>query len=164
MAFIDLDSEDAVGNPTFYNVTEAVGYGCKNMTEDVKVVQFFLKRFYMIPVLIPLKPWGTMTVDGKVGPITRAWITKAQIDARASQLNVLVDGIVDRAGNANNQDNYESSISHTAYLIRILNKNIRKFQRELYKTLTINQEVPPDLRSIFQQMHAAGPPMNYGNA
>ena len=40
MAFISEDSANTATetNPTFYNVSAAVGSGCNNMTEDVKVV------------------------------------------------------------------------------------------------------------------------------
>jgi hypothetical protein len=160
MAFIDLDSDDPVGNASFYNVTAAVGYGCKNLVEDVKVVQFFLKRLFSLEDLKERKPWGEMTVDGKVGPITRAWIIKVQTLSK----NVLIDGVVDKAGNEQNPSNWESSISHTKYVIRMINNHLRKRDTAVYKTLPTNPEVPSDVRVIFQQIHAAGPPMNYGNS
>lgn len=159
MAFIDYDSDDPVGNASFYNVTSAVGYGCPNMLEDVKVVQFFLKRVYSLEDFKDLKPWGEMSVDGKVGPITRAWIMKAQRDS-----NSLVDGIVNKAGNANNPSNWEASISHTHYVIRMINNTLRKRDTAVYKTLQTNPEVPADMRAIFLQIHASGPPMNYGSS
>lgn len=76
MAFIDKDSENSETSPTFYNVTKAVGSGCSNIKEDVKVVQFFLTRVYKTDVFKNLSPKGTMTIDGQVGPITRNWILK----------------------------------------------------------------------------------------
>lgn len=164
MAFIDYDSDDPVGHASFYNVTQAVGYGCPNMLEDVKVVQFFLKRLFSLEGLKKDKPWGEMTIDGKVGPITRAWIIKTQILCREGGTNVLVDGIVDKAGNPNNASNWESSISHTKYVIRMINNTLRKRDTVVYKTLTSNPEVPPDMRVIFLQIQAAGPQMNYGNS
>lgn len=160
MAFIDLDSDDPIGNASFYNVNSAVGYGCKNLLEDVKVVQFFLKRVYTTETMKQHKPWGEMSVDGIVGPITRAWIIRTQTLAN----NVLVDGIVDKAGNESNPSNWESSISHTRYVIRLLNNQLRKHDTEVYKTLTTNPVVPGDVRVIFQQIHAAGPPMNYASS
>lgn len=164
MAFIDFDSDDPVGNASFYNVNGAVGYGGVNMIEDVKVVQFFLKRLYSLPHMQKNKPWGEMTVDGKVGQITRAWILRTQIIARQDGLNVAVDGLVDKAGNANNPSNWESSISHTNYVIRMINNTLRKKDTAFYKTLPTNPEVPGDMRLIFQQIHAAGPPMNFGSS
>jgi len=161
MAFIDVDSEDSVINPTFYNVTAAVGYGCRNMAEDVKIVQFFLKRFYMIPEVMASKPWGAMTVDGKVGPITRAWILKYQIDCQNHGTNTMIDGIVNTAGN--DAGNYTASISQTVYTIKMLNIMLRKLDTVVYKTLTINQEVPLDMRLIFIKLQAQGPPMNYAS-
>jgi hypothetical protein len=160
MAFIDLDSDDPAGNASFYNVNAAVGYGCTNMTEDVKVVQFFLKRCFEATELKAKKPWGEMVVDGKVGPITRAWILKTQMISH----NVLIDGVVDKAGNENNPSNWKTSISHTIYVIRYLNNQLRKHDTAVYKTLTTNPEVSSDMRLIFQQIQAEGPPMNFGNS
>lgn len=164
MAFIDLDSEDAVENTSFYNVTSAVGAGCRNMEEDVKVVQFFLNRVYTTDEFKKLKPKGTMTIDGRVGPITRNWIVKFQLNMRNRGNPCLADGIVDKAGNENNPDNFVSSISHTKYSVRFMNNVCRKRDTEVYKTLTTNQVVPPDMRMIFMQIQAQGPAMNYADS
>jgi len=161
MAFIDTDNQDAA-DASFYNVTAAVGYGCPNMVEDVKVIQFFLQRVFTLPSVARYKPLGTMTVDGKVGPITRAWIVKAQQVARISHANVLVDGIIDKAGNAANPSNATSSKSHTMYTIRAINNALRHGDKAVFKTLTTNPVVPPDVRMIFIQIHAQGPAFNYG--
>ena len=161
MAFIDLDSEDPQGNPSFYNVNSGVGYGQKNMEEDVKVVQFFLKRLFSVPSMQDKKPFGEMVVDGKVGPVTRNWIVKTQMIIKQKGFSVLVDGVVDKAANPQNGDNLTSSISHTNYTIRMINNFLRKRDTAVYKTLPSNPEVPGDVRAIFQQIHAAGPPMNY---
>lgn len=169
MAFIDT----ANGHPdwpTYYNVTSAVGYGCPNLVEDVKVVQFFLQRFFSLPSFVRSKPSGAMSVDGKAGPITRAWIKKCQIVCRQSHQNILVDGIINKAGNGTpakndtDQANELSTISHTAYTIHKLNAVLRHGDTAVYKTLGTNPIVPPDVRMIFVQIHAQGPPMNYGQA
>lgn len=161
MAFIDKDLEAGNAFPTFYNVSQAVGYGGQNWLEDVKIVQFFLKRLYTLPKYKPFKPTGEMTVDGKVGPITRAWIKKFQADCLSHGIATAVDGIVNKAGNASG--NYVSSISKSFYTIRVLNNMMRINDTQVYKTLPTNPEVPPDVRIIFIQMHAQGPPMNYGS-
>jgi len=161
MAFIDNDNKDAT-DASFYNVTAAVGFGCPNMVEDVKVIQFFLQRIFTLPGCVRHKPPGTMTVDGKVGPITRTWITKGQMVARLSHANVLVDGKVDKAGNPGNASNETTSISHTMYTIRAFNNALRHGDKAVFKTLTTNPVVPPDVRMIFQQIHAQGPAFNYG--
>ena len=161
MAFIDQDSEDPVANPTFYNVNSGVGYGQKNMEEDVKVVQFFLKRLYSVPSMQAKKPFGEMAVDGKVGPITRNWIVKTQLIIQQKGTAVLVDGVIDKAANPVNGDNLKSSISHTNYTIRLINNFLRRNDAAVYKTLPSNSEVPADVRAIFQQIHAAGPPMTF---
>ena len=160
MAFIDIDSVDA-STATFYNVNEAVGYGGKNMLEDVKVVQFFMQRFYVAFTDLT-KPWGEMVPDGKCGPITRAWITKLQMDLRKLGANCAVDGLIDKAGNAGG--NRTASISHTDYAIRFLNNALRHEDLEVYKNLTTHPVVPADLKLIFLQIQAEGPPMSLGKA
>ena len=163
MAFIDQDSQDPAGSPTFYNLSTAVGLGCDNMTEDVKVVQFFLTRVYKTETFKNLKPNGTMTIDGKCGPITRNWIFKFQLDMRNRGNPVMADGIVNKAGASSSADNFVTSISHTTYTVRLINNVMRKLDQPVYKTLATNQVVPPDLRMIFMQIQAEGPPMNFGN-
>jgi len=157
MAYIDIDSVNPSG-PTFYNLFDAVGYGCKNMVEDVKVVQFFVQR-YVIALNLK-KPWGEMTVDGKCGPVTRAWIIQAQLNIQRSGMGCLVDGTVDKAANLAN--NRQGSISRINYTIRILNNALRHADREVYMNLTTHPLVPSDLKLIFLQIHAEGPPMNFG--
>jgi hypothetical protein len=159
MAFIDIDSVDAANTATFYNVSEGVGYGGKNMIEDVKVVQFFMQRFY-VAFNDFTKPQGEMVPDGKCGPITRAWITKVQIDLRKLGANCAVDGLINKAGNAGG--NRTASISHTNYTIRFLNNALRREDLEVYKNLTTHPVVPADLKLIFLQIQAEGPPMSMG--
>lgn len=161
MAFIDVDSHDSVKFASFYNLNEAVGFGGKNMVEDVKIVQFFLQR-YFTAVDSTNKPWGEMVPDGKCGPITRAWITRFQIEMRQSGENVMVDGVMDKANNQ--ADNRIGSISKTGYAIRFLNNVCRKGDTEVYKNLTTHPVVPSDLKLIFLQIQAAGPPMNYAKS
>ena len=160
MAFIDIDSVDAK-TATFYNVNEAVGYGGKNMFEDVKIVQFFMQRFYVAMTDL-IKPWGEMVPDGKCGPITRAWITKLQLDLRKLGAQCAVDGVIDKAGNAGG--NRTSSISHTDYAIRFLNNALRHEDSLVYKNLTTHPVGPADLKLIFLQIQAEGPPMSFGAA
>jgi len=160
MAFIDEDHDDPQKFSSFYNVNGGVGYGGVNMVEDVKVVQFFLKRIFSVGVAQD-RPWGEMVVDGKVGPITRAWIVKFQSNLRKLGGNVLVDGVIDKAGAENNPSNWDTSVSKTNYTIRLLNTNLLKLDTEVYKTLESHPVVPPDVRIIFGQIKAAGPAMHY---
>jgi hypothetical protein len=160
MAFIDIDSVEP-GGPTFYNLGEAVGYGGKNMIEDVKVVQFFLQRFYAAVKGVK-KPFGEMVPDGKCGPITRGWITRFQIDVRQKGADCSVDGLIDKASNS--ADNRHGSISHTEYAIRVLNNALRKEDADVYKNLTTHPAVPADLKLVFLQIQAEGPPMSFGKA
>ena len=162
MAFIDTDSVDPNGNGTFYNLNFAVGHGCPNYEEDVKVVQFFLKRLFSLADLVSKKPKGEMVIDGKCGPTTRNWIVKTQLVCREDGGNVTVDGIIDKAGNPANSSNRESTISKTVYMIRAINNKLRREDTAVYKSLTTNPVVPSDVQTIFVKMQAAGPAMNYG--
>ena len=162
MAFIDTDSEDPAGTATFYNLNFAVGHSCPNYEEDVKVIQFFLTRLYSSAALASKKPWGNMVIDGKFGPITRNWIIKTQMICRESGRNVAVDGIIDRAGGPENPSNQTSSISKTMYMIRAINGRLRREDTAVYKSLTTNPVVPPDVQSIFVKIQAEGPAMSYG--
>jgi len=159
MAFIDEDSEDPIKYADFYNVSYAVGMGCRNWTEDVMLVQFFLQRIYTDAEWKQHKPQGTMKVDGLCGAITRHWIAKFQADARNEGSDIRVDGIVDKAGNPDN--NRRGSISRTLYSIRAMNNFLRQSQKPLYSTLPFNQEVPPLLRLAFLQMHAEKPDADF---
>ena len=60
--------------------------------------------------------------------------------------------------------NRTSSISHTDYAIRFLNNALRHEDSQVYKTLTTHPVVPGDLKLIFLQIQAEGPPMSFGAA
>jgi hypothetical protein len=158
MAFIDRQNDNDSTEPTFYNLNEAVGVGCKNQDEDVRLVQFFLKRIYLNEAMRARTPKGEMKVDGKCGAITRNWILKFQLDLRNAGRNVFPDGVVNRAQNGA----VNSSLSRTVYVIRYLNTAMRKFEPLIYRTLPVHPDVPPELRLAFLQMQAAGPAMVYG--
>lgn len=158
MAFIDIDSVKPDG-PTFYNVFDSVGYGGKNLLEDVKVVQFFLQRYFACVPVKGGKPWGEMVPDGKCGPITRAWITRFQMDCEGG---CVVDGVIDKAGNP--AGNRAGTMSHRNYSIRLLNNVLRHVDQDVYKNLTTHPIVPADLKLIFLQIQAEGPPMVFSAA
>lgn len=158
MAFIDTDTEDPENSATFYNLTRAVGKNCPNLKEDVMVVQFFLNRFYLKDKIGTQKSRKPLSVDGQCGPMTQSRIVQFQHDANVAGVSILVDGVINKAGNANS--NWESSISHTKYAIRLLNNSLRRTDTYVYKSLPYNQEVPGELRMAFLQMHAEGPAMH----
>lgn len=153
MVFLDTGNN---GNRGFYNVTKAVGYGCSNLMDDVKMVQFFLKRINRAHQFY--KTSETMKVDGYCGPITRRWIVQFQIYCRKQGNNYMIDGIVDKAGNENNPDKMYSSISKTIYTVRALNNGMFWLDREVYQTLSTNSKVPDDVRLIFKKAQAESKP------
>ena len=66
-----------------YNVDAAVGPGCPNRTDDVLLVQYFLKACFdnpqaFTPPFGPPPPGPPLTVDGMAGQITFRWIDHFQ--------------------------------------------------------------------------------------
>jgi hypothetical protein len=167
MAFIDIDTKEGLGVATFYNVNDSVGAGGRNTNEDVKVVQFFLKRAFDTQLLIETKKseamvWKNLVPDGKCGPITNSWIRMFQMEARSrGRINILIDGLVNKASNT--EDNRIGSFSHTDYSIRVLNSFLRQEDKEVYENLTTHPLVPGDIKLIFLQIQAEGPAMKIPN-
>jgi hypothetical protein len=106
------------GCPFIYNVTMAVGRNCPNRRDDVKLVQFFLKRIFGNPVNDLRKPPShlkPMEVDGFCGPTTMGWITFYQFHVANDGAPITTDDRIDRARSA------VASISKTGYTINWLN-------------------------------------------
>lgn len=120
MGFIDTSNDPKL--PVFYNVSHAVGKGCPNMRDDVKLVQYLLIKFYdkaLASSNVYTKPKGDLKVDGDCGPITLNWILKFQLDVNKRHPGtVYADNRVDRALNKN----LTGSISNTIYTIGVLNR------------------------------------------
>ena len=106
------------GCPFVYNVTMAVGKNCPNRRDDVKLVQFFLKRIYGNPANEARRPPAQLKpleIDGFCGPTTMGWITFYQFDVARDGRAITTDDRIDRARSA------VSSISRTGYTINWLN-------------------------------------------
>jgi len=123
MGFVDTTTNPQL--PWFYNVVHAVGQNSPNLRDDVRLVQYMLKRIYIIGMAIDTgdsiqtfsTPKGNMVVDGVCGPVTLNWILKFQLDIRKTGNSILPDKRADRArGNK-----IGGSISHTIYTIIWLN-------------------------------------------
>jgi hypothetical protein len=82
----------------------SVRFGAPNATDDVMLVQYFLKKIAENPgkfnrPFIPPREHLIMKVDGKFGEITRTWIEKFQNHLNNLGKPTLRDGVVDRIRN-----------------------------------------------------------------
>lgn len=145
MGFIDSSSDPKL--PVFYNVVHAVGKGCPNMRDDVKLVQYLLIAFYdkaLASSSIYTKPNGDLKVTGNCDHATLNWIIKFQTDVNKRYPGtVLADNRVDRALNKN----LTGSISQTIYTIALLNRFVLAINREAFiaTPLVVSLENPLNL-------------------
>jgi len=130
MGFIDTSNDQDL--PVYYNLVHAVGKGCPNMRDDVKLVQYLLISFYdkaLSASNVYTKPKGDMKVDGVCGPVTLNWILKFQLDVNTRYPGtVYADNCVDRVKNKN----LTGSISGTIYTLAVLNKFTLKVNPDAY--------------------------------
>jgi peptidoglycan hydrolase-like protein with peptidoglycan-binding domain len=104
----------------FYNVDEAVGKGCPNRSDDVALVQFFLRAVMEDDKSYTVPAGGPLSIDGIFGPQTLTHIQSWQQQENKqadSQFQVAQDGqvspVVVRSGIA--------SRTHTRYALVAFN-------------------------------------------
>jgi len=93
-----------------------------NREDDIMLVQFFLKKIAANPQVFsrpffPPKEHSVMTVDGKHGPITQAWIEKWQVHLHNIGRPVHRDGLVDRCQGGRDV----STKTNTVYSLMMMN-------------------------------------------
>ncbi|MDQ6785462.1 MAG: peptidoglycan-binding protein [Acidobacteriota bacterium] len=160
MGFVDTTPNPQL--PWFYNLVHAVGKDCPNQSNDVKLVQYMLKRLYDIGITqtgiarVWQRPKGNLTVDGWCGDATRNWILKFQLDVRQSGYSVLADRRVDRARGHSN-----GSISNTTYTIIWLNYLLMYNDTDDYANIwqkipvILDGNVPPPSADVINQQQSA---------
>lgn len=133
MGFIDpltpaQQSSAGLPFPFIFNVIRAVGKNCPNLPDDVKLVHFFLIKFYDLTPRAGLnvkKPQGEIDFkSGAYSAATENWITKCQIDLSFGGFGVALDKRIDRIIN---KDNFEGSLSKTLYTLFRLNQLLQLF-------------------------------------
>ena len=113
--------------PVFYNVVHAVGQNCPNMSDDVKLVQYFLKSLYT--KLPQSKPGGEIQVTGACDSVTMNWILRFQTQAAHDYPGkILVDNRIDRI----RQKDFIGSMSHTVYTLAALNASCMNYCPEAW--------------------------------
>ena len=93
-----------VGPLSRQNTSVRASFQASNKTDDVMLVQHFLKSIGANPhkfsrPFIPPRDRPVMFVDGKFGEITRTWIEKFQVHLHNIGRPVLRDGVCDRVLN-----------------------------------------------------------------
>jgi hypothetical protein len=116
---IQIDSDFM---PWYYNVTQSVGRGGSNRSDDTMLVQYLLKKAFEVAKYAPAKPARDIDVDGQCGPTTTSYIIAFQ--RRTNQLHpgagTTLDCLVDHALG----DGKTGSISQRVYTIAALNKSL----------------------------------------
>ena len=158
-----IDTAPGTKLPVFYNLVHAVGKGCPNMPDDVKLTQYLLKSVYAKAP--QSKPAGDIQVTGYCDPITMNWILKFQMDAaQAHPGKILVDNRIDRI----RQKDFIGSISHTVYTLGALNASVLKNNPEAFFAapalipLENPMNVPPPSWDVVSQSSPAVVPASGG--
>jgi hypothetical protein len=130
MGFIDtLENQKFL--PVFYNVEHAVGKGCPNIRDDVKLVQYLLIAFYDkgAPARGWQKPPGQLTVTGFCGPTTMSWILHFQRNCyKDFGGDASLDNRVDRVRNGK----IRGTISSKVYTLLWLNKGVATYNQDAF--------------------------------
>ncbi len=147
---------ESIGDPTlkdylrgagdcFWSVSSAVGYGCKNHTEDVRLVQFFLNRNFFGARLrgSSAKYPEQLKMDGKFGGKTWAAIKTFQ----RNNGQTVIDGMVSAPPNGKLYTK-----SGWAYTIYILNGDYLSHFPANHLDITRDPGIPNELLN-----HLSGP-------
>jgi hypothetical protein len=127
MGFIDTSNIEKL--PVFYNLVHAVGRGCPNMRDDVKLIQYLLISFYEVGETIGYKkPPGELKVTGVCDQTTMNCISDFQFNLRKRSKRVALDGRIDRLRNKNGI----GSISKTRYTLLFLNRGVMKYNPDAF--------------------------------
>lgn len=138
------------GGGRCYNVTHSVGIGAANYTDDVMLVQFFLKRIYSHPFGLAGAPDPDLAVDGNCGPMTRRWIRAFQTQMQAMDMppsRIRVDGRVSSAS-----ANLTSEQMH--YTVVLLNRWHGKLWPD--EDVRLSPDAPPYLRKSLSGSTVVG--------
>lgn len=122
MGFIDSST-----HPTlyyFYNVTLGVGNNCANTPDDVKLVQYMLKKYYEAAPPHVERPVRPLEVTGVCDPLTYLAIVLYQdhISTDAGEGAITIDGRVDRVLN---KTTFKGELTGTNYTLFWLNQNLK---------------------------------------
>lgn len=134
-------SVNLAGANFFWNISDAVGWGCPNRQLDVMLVQYLLHK--------ALSAYGRPTkngisMDGIFGPQTSKWIKKFQADTTWTG----IDGKVDAVGGSRSL----STKTKKMYTIHWLNFVLMDNDSTVYQDITIDPSLPAELCSELSKI------------
>ena len=128
-------------NPTgltfLYNVSQKVGYKQPNLTDDVQLVQFFLRE--LLRSRPDLQQLGLPQLTGRFDAVTGFYVYLWEHFAHRP----VIDGIVSPAHGLNYSP-------HAAWVITDMNASYRNFSKQGFEALHLNPELSPTLRTSIQ--------------
>jgi len=130
----------------FYNLDGPVGKGKSRRPDDVMLVRLLLNNAFDHPgLLIMTKPGRVLATDSSADDsFLEEWIVTFQTAYRQqTNPNFLVDGIVDPARGYSRD---ETTHTHTAYTIVLLNNLYLNSQPTLYSHIWDDPKCPPVLK------------------
>jgi predicted transposase YdaD len=132
MGFIDSSPNPAL--PIFYNVALSVGQKCSNMRDDVKLVQYMLKKYYEAAPSNVVRPAGSkIEVTGEFDSPTDYAIVWYQNEiATIDPSAVTVDSRIDRILN---KTTFKGSLSGKHYTLFWLNQNLKRLNPAAFVAL-----------------------------
>jgi hypothetical protein len=133
-----------------YNVHAAVGPGAPNRTDDVKLVQYFLRESFKGTPAFQREPFsGVVVVDGRPGPVTFAAILHFQKVTKklGNGQAIATDGRIDPPVG----EQTRGSISGTKYTIIFLNQSYKRARPQDWPRVSQAGDCPGELRMLLQE-------------
>ena len=139
----------------FYNVTQAVGRGGTNSTNDVMLIQFFLSEIARVPPHPIPPPVTPLPVNGDPNPLhlLEEWIMWFQSSVRRVGKPITVDGRVDPARTFDdyplvNNPNTRAFFLDSGTMVNI-NFTYRRRFTQAHNALEQAPNFPGQLRALF---------------
>jgi hypothetical protein len=145
MAYTIHEGFPGIGSWDWYNVSQTVGAGGRNLSDDVCLVQILLK--YLRPYVHVLQDSSLrpLAVDGICGPITESYIDAYQSHVRTKISFYKADGIVEPGRRA--QVNFPQQVRGAT--IVSLNHELYDHAPEAHRDIRTSPATPVILRSAL---------------
>lgn len=129
---------DLGGAKFYWNISADVGWGCRNQTADVMLVQYLLFRGFENSFKKPI------VMDGVFGPQTYKWIRAFQKEVHWTG----IDGKVDAADGTRDV----STITKKNYTIHWLNIYMKLGYPLIFRDITLDKWLPSLLCNEFSKI------------
>jgi hypothetical protein len=133
----EIDTSQNPVMPIFYNVLFSVGSNCPNMRDDVKLVQYMLKKYYESAPAHVVRPAGRkIEVTGDFDSQTEYAIVWYQgqismLDPGAVTFDSRIDRMLDKT-------NFKGSLSGTHYTLFWLHQNLKNMNPAAFIALPLH--------------------------